>query len=808
MHTIRPTFTITSSPLSKQGGVSLKSLLFFTYPAKQIGSLAAIILLFFSLSVAYAQKPAAGIIKGTVQTSDGKPAEFVNITLQSTTNGTVVSRTGHYTLTNIAPGSYTLVASFTGLITQTRQVTVNEGQTQTADFTLSENNQQLQEVVVSSGKTNKFTRKSSDYAAKMPLKNLENPQVYSEVTQELIKDQQVVDFQSALQNVTGGTPMQNPDRSIFIMLRGFEAYGNVRNGMATGSGNFGGIDPVNLERIEVLKGPSGTLFGSSITSYGGVVNRVTKKPYDHFGGEISYTSGGYDLSRLTADINTPVNADKTALLRINAASHSEGSFLDAGGQNHWIVAPSFTYKPNDRLTLTLDAEASYSDATALIEGGQGLDNLSAKKWNQINLPYTSSLTGKDLRNREGHQNVFAGIDYKLSDKWTSHTVYSYGSDQLDQYNMVFTNFKNDSLMSRAIYAGRNAQFRTMDIQQNFNGEFKTGSIKHRVLLGIDYYKNNIDYPSSYISYDDNVNFTQPGTDNIAADRVSDSLSKHPVTGSLTRQNILAAYASDVINFTDRLIGSASVRVDHFSSPDADGYSQTAVSPKFGLIYQLVKDQVSLFGNYMNGFQNTGGFDFNHSAFRPQHAYQWEGGVKSDLIAGKLSATLSYYNILVSNMTRADLAHPGFEVQDATQRSKGFEAELIANPAAGLNIAAGYGYNNNAYEKIDADLVGKRPVESPANTVNFWASYKVQEGSLSGFVLGFGGNYVSEMFSYFDADNHAALPAYTLLRATLTYDQPRYSIGIKGDNLTNQHYWNSNGQAQNLRTLTGTVTYKF
>lgn len=765
-------------------------------------------LFIFSFLIATTAIAQTGTIRGRVQTSDGKPAEFVNIALQGTSQGTTVGKTGQYSLNHITPGTYTLVASFTGLITQSKQVVVTAGQTQTIDFTLSEDNRTLQEVVVSSGKANKFTRGSSSYPAKMPLSNLENPQVYSEITQDLLKDQQVVDFQSALMNVTGGAPMQNPDRSIFIMLRGFEAYGNIRNGMATGSGNFGGVDPVNLERIEVLKGPSGTLFGSSITSYGGMVNRVTKKPYDTFGGEASYTSGGYDLSRLTLDVNTPLNADKTALFRLNAATHSEGSFLDAGGQDHWIVAPSFVFKPTDKLTLTLDGEFTYSNATALIEGGQGLDNLSATKWNQINLPYNSSLTGKDLRNLEGTQNIFAGADYKISDKWSSHTLYSYGSDQLDQYNMVFTNFKNDSLMSRAIYAGRNAQFRTMDIQENINGEFKTGSIKHRVLFGLDYYQNNIDYPSSYIAYDDNVNFTKPGTDNIAAAVVSDSLSKHPVTGSLTRQRILAAYASDVINFTDRLIGSASVRVDHFSSPDADGYSQTAVSPKFGLIYQVVKDQVSLFGNYMNGFQNTSGFDFNHTAFKPQHAYQWEGGVKTDLIAGRLSATLSYYNILVSDMTRADVLHPGFQVQDATQRSKGFEAEFIASLAPGLNVIAGYGYNNNVYVKTDSALVGKHPPEAPANTVNFWASYKFQQGALRGFILGFGGNYVSDMYPYFDSDNHTALPAYTLLRATLTYDQPKWSVGLKADNLTNQHYWNTNGEAQNLRTLTGTLTYKF
>src|SRR6202012_760922 len=111
----------------------------------------------------------------------------------------------------------------------------------------------------------------------------------------------------------------------------------------------------------------------------------------------------------------------------------------------------------------------------------------------------------------------------------------------------------------------------------------------------------------------------------------------------------SAYASDVLNITDNLLAMASLRVDYFNNTSVDNpvsgtssnsYHQAALSPKFGLVYQLVKNQVSLFGNYMNGFSNTTpGTDFSGKSFKPEQANQLEGGVKLDLFNGKLSSTI-------------------------------------------------------------------------------------------------------------------------------------------------------------------------
>jgi iron complex outermembrane receptor protein len=237
------------------------------------------------------------------------------------------------------------------------------------------------------------------------------------------------------------------------------------------------------------------------------------------------------------------------------------------------------------------------------------------------------------------------------------------------------------------------------------------------------------------------------------------------------------------------------------------YNQTAFSPRFGAVYQIVKEKISVFSNYMNGFNNVGGSDFNGDVFKPNHANQLEGGFKFDF--SKISATLSYYNIEVTNVTRNDPDHANFQIQDGTQLSKGFEAELIANPIKGLNIVAGYTYNDSRLSKSNPTTNGLRPTTAGSpTTANLWASYRLTQGAASGLGFGIGGIYGSKYFQTNTAAFKFQIPEYTVLDASLFYDRPKYRLGLKVDNLTNEKYWSYRLAAQNPTRVTGNITFKF
>ncbi|MES2486944.1 MAG: TonB-dependent receptor, partial [Bacteroidota bacterium] len=269
----------------------------------------------------------------------------------------------------------------------------------------------------------------------------------------------------------------------------------------------------------------------------------------------------------------------------------------------------------------------------------------------------------------------------------------------------------------------------------------------------------------------------------------------------------SAYASDVVNFTDRLSAMLSLRVDKFERKKVgttDGFKQTSLSPKLGLVYQLVKDKVSLFGNYMNGFQNLGPVTQPNGdvlILNPIYAVQYEGGVKAELIDKKLSITASYYNIDIDNATRTEA---NFTVQDGKQKSKGVDLEVIGNPVAGLTLVAGYAYNDNRIVKAtNVAIQGNKATASPQSVANFWASYTLQN-QLKGLGFGFGANYADKNF--FTADNTFYMPAYTVYNATIFYDQSKWRLGLKLNNLTDKKYWDIGGNSQTPRNFMASLSF--
>ena len=761
-----------------------------------------------------AQSHNTGIIKGIVTTIDGAPAQGIAVKLKNTSKGTIANTNGSFEFKNLPSGSYTVEFSMMGYETSTADAVITEDKP-TADLSvqLDFSSRKLDEVIISSG-GNRFAKKESDDVSKMPISNMENPQVYSVVSKELMKEQVVTDYNSAFKNVPGAgiAEVRNQGRTTSIS-RGFATPQLVRNGV--GSFTYSTIDPANLERIEVIKGPSATLFGSTLSSFGGLFNRVTKKPFDTFKGEISFSAGSWDLNRLTADINTPLNSDKSALLRVNTALHSERSFQDAGFARNFLIAPSFSYAVNDRLTLLLDVEFSGYKSVSPMRITPATKG-KARSITELGLPYKLSFANNTINYAGQQYNVFGQIKYKLSPQWTSQTIVSRTRSSADGYVVGLTILTDSTL--RQTVTNQDYPYYGTDFQQNFIGDFHLGPLRNRIVAGIDVYSLRATRNDASINMPA-INFKKPGNayNNFNLTKVAPMFSTATFSNFTSiNERTYSAYASDVLNITDRLLAMASLRIDRYSNlgtyfPNTDStagaFKQTALSPKFGIVYQIVKDKVSIFGNYMNGFSNVSGSDFAGNTFKPNQANQFEGGVKLDY--SFVTATLSYYDISVTNVTRDDPDHVNFSIQDGTQLSKGFEAEIIANPAPGLNIVAGYTYNDSKYTKSNESIQGYRPTTAgPPRMANLWISYRLIKGAAKGLGIGFGGIYGSESFQSNTKTFSFTIPSYTVLDASVFYDQPKFRIGLKADNLTSEKYWSYRLAAQNPLKVTGNITFKF
>lgn len=792
-----------------------------------------------------------GTINGEVITKDGKALAYASVRIKDTKISSSVQADGHFSL-QVPAGHHVFQVTYANYTVFEEEVDVKSGAVlELAKIVVQANSTQLREIVVSDIQRNKFARKETEGVAKMPLANLENPQVYSVVTKDLMMELGATDYISALAQSPGAVITNGiNDSGNGVTMRGFSSTssgtsGIVRNGMPIASRAVSEV--FNLERVEVIKGPSATLFGAQAPTYGGLINNVTKKPFESFRGEVSYLTGSFGMNRLTADVNTPLNESRTALGRFNVMGTLNNSFQNEGRERSMGFASSLLFKANSRSTVRFDMDI-YNTTKPLVAFIRNTNKLSYTNMKDYPIPHDRSFTSNDVATARSNINIGAELEYKLSENWTSHTSYLFNNTGDKGSVFMVPMIVDDQRVERRYRIFDDYSLNFTAIQQNFNGAYEVAKVKNKVLLGLDatLYTDKSTYMVPYFAILDTVRVTDPVWKPLTRADVDASRPKRSHGDGIdeSKYQVYSAYVSNVTNISDRLFVMLSARVNAFrqgslhqynpgqpevrdengkieqketkaSYKEVAGYNQVNVSPKIGIVYQPIKDQVSVFANYMNSFRNippsqgiSNPLDDNSAPelqkWKPEQAYQFEVGTKLELFGDKLNATLSYYDITVKDKLRTVLND--VSAQDGELNSKGFEVDIISSPVRGWNIIAGYGYNDNKYTKSEANLVGKRSAWSPKNVANLWTSYKFLDNGLKGLGFGAGLNYQSESIMNIQDDFY--IPASTVVNGSVFYDQAKYRLGLKFNNLTNLKYWDLYGKPQKPFEFLANISFKF
>ncbi|HLV70696.1 MAG TPA: TonB-dependent receptor [Xanthomarina sp.] len=784
-------------------------------------------------------------VTGTVTDNNQMPIIGANLSLKNTSKGVQTNENGIFEMPNLESGDYVLTLSYLGFKTKDIALSISNNQNlDLGNIILYEGNEILTEVVINGERRNMFSRKKTAYVSKLPLKDIENTQVYSTITNEILKSQTVTNFDDALKNATGVEQLwtstgRGGDGAGYYSLRGFSVQPQLVNGLP-GLTN-GTINPANIERIEVLKGPSATLFGNAVSSYGGLINVVTKKPYVGTGGELSFTSGSYGLNQIVGDFNTALSKKETIYFRLNTAYTTEQSFQDAGFRKSFFIAPSLSYKVTNRLSFSFYGEITQAEQTnpTFLFLNRSAPSV-ASNLDELGYNNKLSFTSNDLTLENPTQNYRVEMDYKLSDTWQSQTLLSTSNTSTKGYYSYLFDYGilEGNTFTRLVNK-QNANTQTTDIQQNFIGDFKIASLRNRVVIGLDYFNESQTNNSTGYAFYGNVtpdggsNGDNPFTTVVETDSyplstagVDAALASQGVSNVTSKNHIYSLYVSDVVDITENLSAMVGLRLDHFdnegdlTNPD-DDYNQTTLSPKFGIVYQPIKDQLAVFANYQNGFTNVapqlvGNPDNGPQTlktFDPEQANQLEFGVKTNLFSNRLNVTMSYYDIKVKDRVITDPSSPFNKIQGGEVVSKGFEIELNANPVNGLNIRAGFSNNDSETTKSDnTEILNKRPLEAgPETLYNFWANYEFQEGALGGFGLGFGFNGASERYAInYESTGDFILPSYTIANASVFYQANKYRIGLKLNNVFNKEYYKgwTTINPQTPRTFLANFSYQF
>jgi iron complex outermembrane receptor protein len=802
------------------------------YLKQQLPQFSLFVFLFMLFTVStFAQ--GTGSIKGTVQTSDNKPAEGVSITLKGLNRTTIADNNGVFTIKNVPEGNFTLIITLVGNNDVEQNVTVATGETATVNITLSLSNNELNQVVVLSNKSAfKTNRVSSSLRLQSSL--IEIPQNIQVVTGKLIQDQQINNMlEGVTRNVSGATRVEHWDNYANITMRGSQVAA-FRNGMNV-STTWGPLteDMSMVERIEFVKGPAGFMLSNGNPS--GFYNVVTKKPSGRNKGEASLSLGSYGMYRGTVDFDGKLTKNGKLLYRFNAMGETKDSYRDFDFNDRYTFAPVLKYLFTDKTSATIEYTQQFSKVNAI-----GSNYVYAKNGYE-ELPRSFTTSEKELDPTQMLERSILGIvEHNINDKWKVTAQGSYLNYEQEGMSLWPAGFDdaNDAILKRAggnwdilgkIYVG----------QAYVNGQAQTGSVSHKILGGFD--MSDKTYYHDWSQY-----FALPDLDiydpvhGIAASPKFDRSKDMEDRGVKYYNNYKGFYAQDELGFLDNIL-RLTLAGRYTILKAGDVYSGSTKNEKFtpriGLSASIDKNTSAYFVRDESFTENYGS-DWQGKSFSPQTGTNLELGFKRDWLNGKWNSTIAAYQITTDNVLTLDQEHstidhpedpndpnspivPGkqYSKENGQQKVKGFEVDIRGEIFKNFDVVVNYAFTEGKVTKdTDPNMVGNQIPGSSKHIQNTWLNYKIDNGLLNGLGLSLGYQYqVGRAPWYISPDNTTALPDYFRLDGGVSYQIKKVYINLIVNNIldkylysggyysySDMYYW----QAEAGTNARVTVSYKF
>lgn len=630
---------------------------------------------------------------------------------------------------------------------------------------------------------------------------LETPQAVSVVTEGIIRDQDARKLEDVLRNVAGVSPGGYYDGWDYYRIRGFDSsFNTFWDGLR---GDYGmNAEVYGLERVEVIKGPASTLYGQA--PLGGLVNLVSKRPGHELEGEVGFTGGSFDFYQGRADINAPLYESSSpdglgVYGRFVMLYKDSGSFVNHVDTERLYLAPSVTFELGEDTTLTL--LANYTSDRGIFPmplpaRGTVLYNPNGE------IPIETYLGLPGVSNQFEQSRLRLGYEFRhrFNDLVALRQNFSWSRLEQDWNNVLYPSSLGDDGRTLYLYPYDflDEQLDRTGVDTALDFTFDTGSVKHTLTAGIDYYydkstssNRQIDYsdfPGSYVPID------------IFFPRYNFGIPKYATVGSSeTGSDSFGFYLQEHAKLTDTVSLTLGGRFDH-SSDRISGESKEAVTPKAGVTWEFMEG-VAAYANYSRSFKPQWNYtDLTGEPVDPEEGENWETGVKFDLYDGRVTGMASVFQLTRENVATPDLSTPNnFDSNvSGEQRSRGFELEAATELIDGLQLSGAYTYLDAEVTKDNSIPVGSPLVGVPEHAISTWLKYTIQDGTFKGLGAGIGARYYSSQSG--DPNHSFELPSYGLLDAALYYEQERYRVQVNFNNVLDKRYFT--GSYSDLYVLPG------
>jgi iron complex outermembrane receptor protein len=545
---------------------------------------------------------------------------------------------------------------------------------------------------------------------------------------------------------------------------------------------------VDVDSIEVLRGPQGTLFGKNTIA--GAINITTTKPSDKFRASGELELGDYSLVRATASLSGPIS-DKVFVgvsgFKTERDGYQKNLFdgRDLWDKNDYGGRIQLRFAPSDNLDILLEADGLHEKLAPNVNtviSGLGSTAANGPRVVNINEPVFSERTiwGVNLN-----------INYTLPNGGTLTSITA------QRYNDVEFLSDDDGSPVPILFSD------FLDEESQFTQEVRYASPsegRFRYVVGAYYLRQTVDTdrlsraPAGGLAPFD-IDITMQAKVQ-ATDYAVFGQADYDLTDALTLTAGLR-YTKIEKDVVVDLVGSVPFGIisltNHREDQEAD-----AVSPTLSLLYK-VNENLNAYATVSRGFKG-GGFNADfvsnpNLAFDPEYVTNYEGGLKFEGFGRRLRANVAVYHMDYEDL-QVSIFSPlgGFIIDNAaTATINGVEFDMEAKPFPGLTLNAGVGYNDASFDKYDSNS-GNQLAFSPKWTSSFGAQYRFNLGGAGSLTARGEYSYRSSYFSEVSNDPDRQIKGYGLVNARLTWASPddRFQVQVWGENLSDKLYINDRG----------------
>lgn len=623
---------------------------------------------------------------------------------------------------------------------------------------------------------------------------MEIPQSIQVIPKAILSDQDSQTLSNALENVSSVVAPKSTEllTSGFI-VRGFKSKVYLDNMPTSGAVNAAdSLSLINVEKIEVAKGPTATLFGGGLGApVGGLINVVSKQPHAENKYTVSFRGGSFSTINPSFDFNQSLSEDDKVLFRLTGEYQQAESFIDEVESEQYSIYPTLSVDFSEDTRLVIQGQYSHINFLEYT----GLRAEGTIEETDYNIPRFRYSGATDTPKSEVENKMLTlNFSHRFSEHFKASIQARYYKNEFEE----FSSFHHGSLSGLRrprdlkdselpFYSGvLNSTTEALIINPNFIFDFNTGFIKHKVLLGAEYdtTRSNAQLGTYYDTFEDIYL--------DLADREDDINYLEVVEGNLTqaqenRYQTMGVYLQDQLDIGDRLHLLASLRWTTISVEEIEQTTRnSSLTPRIGVVFDLT-DSVSAFVGYGEGFRAVLAM-FGETA-KPEESTQIEAGIKFDAIEYGLSGTISGYELIRNNVVVPDPNGAFSSIQAGEQTAIGAEIDILWEPTEALSILANYAYTDARLTKhADPKLVvdDKLP-RIPQHSGRAAIRYRFQKNLLSGLEVGMG---VS-----FSSSRHISLPntfktdGFYRLDAQVSYPLTKnLKLSVNVQNLTNSQYY--------------------